>query len=48
MAMNTYRISGNSVVKLIIVYLLRLRCPYYTQVFCKYVWRWHGNFSTPL
>jgi len=34
MAMN-YKISGNSVIKLIIVYLLRLRCPYYTQVFCK-------------
>jgi len=35
--MNNYKIFGNSVIKLIIVELLRLRCPHSTQVFCKYV-----------
>ena len=32
---NNYKISGNLVTKFIIVYLLILRCPVHTYVFCK-------------
>ena len=37
MEMNDYKISGNLVTNLISVYLLILRCPDYTRVFCKYM-----------
>ena len=37
MEINTYKISGNLVINFIIIYLLILCCPDYTQVFCKYM-----------
>jgi len=37
MEMNSYKISGNLVIKMIIAYLLILRCPDYTKAFCKYM-----------
>ena len=37
MEMNNYKISGNLVTNLIIVYLLILRHLDYTHVFCKYM-----------
>jgi hypothetical protein len=37
MEINNYKISGNLVTNLIIVYLLILRCPDKTLAFCEYM-----------
>jgi len=37
MTINNYKISGNLVTNLIIVYILILSCPDYTEVFRKYM-----------
>ena len=37
MEINNYKISDNIVTNLIIVYLLILSCPEYTEVFRKYM-----------
>ena len=45
MEINNYRISDNLVTTLIIVYILILLCPDYTECFVN-IWRWHQKFNT--